>query len=412
MALRTPTRRARRAPQFRFGSLACLLLLAALVAGCAHDYPQSALSPKGDFAALVDGLFDTVMFWAVVVFVLVEGALLYVIFRYRGKPGDAEPEQVHGNTTLEIVWTVIPALVLAMIAVPTVRAIFKTNEIPAGNPLTVEVIGHQWWWEFYYPEYGIRTANEMHVPVGRTVSLRMNSTDVLHSFWVPQFAGKRDVFPKRETRIWFTAQVAGFWPGQCAEFCGIQHGKMAFHTVSQDSTTFLAWVDSMRATGSLTFDGKPAQQTTRQGATLAAAQQQPQTAAPQQPQTAAQDTARSAEMNPRDSSTAQVLDTTAAARGADAQALTQGLATFTKRGCQACHSVSAVNAPKGQIGPNLARVGARKYIAAGTLLNTDEHLARWIRDPQSFKEGVAMPNLGVTEDEARQLVAYFRALAK
>jgi cytochrome c oxidase subunit 2 len=403
MALRTPARRVRLASLFRFGSLACLLLAVAVLAGCAADYPQSALAPKGDFAQLVDGLFDTVMFWAVIVFVLVEGALLWVIFRFRGKPGDAEPEQVHGNTMLEIIWTIIPALVLAMIAVPTVRAIFKTNEIPAGDALTIEVIGHQWWWEFYYPEYGIRTANEIHVPVGRTVSLRMNSADVLHSFWVPQFAGKRDVFPKRETRIWFKALEAGFWPGQCAEFCGIQHGKMAFHTVSQDSGNFMAWVDSMRATSALQFNGQPAQQTSRQGATVAVA--------PQQAQTAAQDTARSAGMEPRDSATAQVLDTTAAAQGGDAQALAEGLPVYQKY-CVGCHSVSAVNAPKGMVGPNLARVGARKYIAAGTLLNTDENLARWIQDPQALKEGVLMPNLGVKPDEARRLVAYFRALAK
>src|SRR5512139_979022 len=165
-----------------------LLAVAALAAACGgttSQYPQSTLIPQGDFAAMVDEVFFTTVKWAVLVFVLVEGALLFAIWKFRGKAGDAEPEQTHGNTTVEIVWTVIPAAILAFIAVPTVRTIFRTAELPEGA-LEVEVIGHQWWWEFRYPEQQIVTASDLHVPAGRTVLLKIRTADVLHSFWVPQ----------------------------------------------------------------------------------------------------------------------------------------------------------------------------------------------------------------------------------
>ncbi|HEU4648537.1 MAG TPA: cytochrome c oxidase subunit II [Gemmatimonadales bacterium] len=367
----------------------------ALIAGCgtAAEYPQSALHPLGDFARMVDQLFTTTVRWATLVFVLVEGALLYAIFRFRGSPTDAEPEQVHGNTTVEIVWTIIPALILAMIAVPTVRAIFKTNELPGKDALTVEVIGHQWWWEFRYPEFNLVTANELHVPVGRTVSLRMGSGDVIHSFWIPQFAGKRDVFPNRETRIWFKADQAGNFPGQCAEFCGIQHGKMAFRVIAMTPDDFNGWVQHM---GTLVAKPAPAAaapapapadslKTSSAGATIQ--QSQGPSRAPEASKAAAADTAKPAPQDPQ---------------------VAQGEKLFAQKGCIGCHSLVAVNPPKGLIGPNLANVGARTWIAAGTLENTDANLAAWIRNPQQWKKGVLMPNLGVTEDEAKALVAYLR----
>ena len=216
-----------------------LPILVLLAAACSPDrYLQTALRPISDFARIGDDIQTQTFYWALGVFVLVEGALLYAIFRFRGKPDDPEPRQVHGNTTIEIIWTVIPALILAAIAVPTVRGIFQTSAIPAGDALKIEVVGHQWWWEFRYPDLGITTANEVHIPVGQTVSLRMGTADVVHSFWPPRFAGKRDVFPNRETRLWFKAEQAGEYPGQCAEFCGIQHGRMAFRVKAQTADEF------------------------------------------------------------------------------------------------------------------------------------------------------------------------------
>ena len=361
-----------------------LCLLTLIVIGCSSEhYPQTTLLPRGDFARIADDLLDTTVKWALLVFVLVEGVLVYAIFRFRGKPGDPEPHQTHGNTTVEIIWTVIPALILAAIAVPTVRAIFQTNATPAKDALTIEVVGHQWWWEFRYPEYNLTTANELHVPVGRTVSLRMGSADVIHSFWVPQFAAKRDVFANRESRMWFKAEVEGEYPAQCAEFCGIQHGRMAYRIRAQKPEEFRAWVAHMQTLGPKPPPGakpgaKPAAgartesgvRTASEGGTV----QQPGSAAgPQDPQYAS------------------------------------GEKLFLSKGCVACHSLQAVNAPKGMVGPNLANVGARSYIAAGTLKNTDANLAHWIRDPQGVKKGVLMPNLGLNEGEARALVAFLRA---
>jgi cytochrome c oxidase subunit 2 len=230
---------------------ACVLPLLVLVAGACSPghYPQTTLRPLSDFARIGDDIQNNTLYWATGVFVLVEGALLYAIFRFRGRPDDPEPSQVHGNTVIEIIWTVVPALILAAIAVPTVRGIFQTNAIPTGDVLRVDVIGHQWWWEFRYPTLNLTTANELHIPVGQTVSLHLGSADVIHSFWPPRFAGKRDVFPNRETRLWFKAERAGEYPGQCAEFCGIQHGRMAFRVRAQSPAEFQTWVAHMQTLG-------------------------------------------------------------------------------------------------------------------------------------------------------------------
>ena len=369
-----------------------LPVLAVLAAACSPDhYPQTALRPISDFARIGDDIQTTTFYWAFAVFVLVEGALLYAVFRFRGKPTDAEPPQVHGNTTIEIVWTVIPALILAAIAVPTVRGIFQTAAIPASDALTVEVVGHQWWWEFRYPDLGITTANEVHIPVGQTVSFRMSTADVVHSFWPPRFAGKRDVFPNRQTRLWFKAEEAGEYPGQCAEFCGIQHGRMAFRVRAQTPEEFQGWVAHMQTLGAKPAAAAPATtdsvRTASAGAEVSAA---PAQAKP--PAAGAKDSsAAAAPAAPKD------------------PAYAAGEKLFTAKGCIGCHSLNAVNAPKGMIGPNLANIGARSYIGAGSFKNTDETLARWIQDPQAMKQGVLMPNLGVKADEAKALVAYLRA---
>jgi cytochrome c oxidase subunit 2 len=356
----------------------CLLALA----GCSPErYPQTALLPLSDFARIGDSVQDQTFYWAVGVFVLVEGALLYAIFRFRGRPDDPEPKQVHGNTTVEIIWTVIPALILAAIAVPTVKGIFQTNASPGPEALRIEVIGHQWWWEFRYPEAGVVTANELVIPAGRTVELVQHSADVVHSFWPPRFAGKRDVFPGRETRLWFKADSAGLYPGQCAEFCGIQHARMAFHVRAESEADFDAWLARMQTVG------VPA----------------PAAAAP----APAADSLRTASAGAtlRQQQAGAAADSAAPADPLHAK----GEQLFKTKGCIGCHSLQAKGAPTGLIGPNLANVGARRYIAAGWLKNTDENLEQWIRNPQALKKGVLMPNLGVTAEEAQALRAYLRA---
>jgi cytochrome c oxidase subunit II len=351
---------------------AVLAVALAFVAGCgpASDYKQSTLDPHSDFTAMIHSLFQVEYYLALAVFVLVEGAMLYVIFRFRGKPDDPEPEQVHGNTTVEVIWTAIPALILAALAVPTVKTIFRTYEVPQGDALQVEVIGHQWWWEFRYPQYGLVTANELHVPTGRTVSLRMITQDVLHSFWLPQLAAKRDVFQQRTTTLWFKTEREGLYPGQCTEFCGIQHGRMAFQVMADSPANFDQYI-----------------------ATLKASAPPPVPAAP-----AAVDSAKPTAL-------AGATTTTLGATTVVADTV-EGNQLFLTKGCMGCHSLDATK-PMG-VGPNLAGIGTRKYIAAGWLENTDANLAKWIQHPQDVKHGVIMPNLGLTDAEAQALAAYLR----
>ena len=348
---------------------AALTSLLVLSIGCRADearYPQTTLAPLSDFTVLVDKVFQTTFFWAVVVFVLVEAVLLYAIWRYRARPNTPEPEQVHGNMVLEIVWTIIPAAVLAAIAVPTVQTIFRTSVTPENPDWEIEVIGHQWWWEFRYPGVGVVTANEMHVPVGRTISLKMWSADVLHSFWSPRLAAKRDVFPQgpgfsKINPLWFKADSTGDYTGQCAEFCGVQHARMGFRVIVQTEAEFNAWVASQRVGSPLVDGGRVAEPDST---------------------------------SPVDSLTIR------------------GRELFSAAGCIACHAMvgTPLAGTTALLGPNLTHFGSRTTLGANMYANTDENLAAWLRDPQKMKEGSLMKlPRPLTEAEIGTLVAYLRA---
>ena len=198
--------------------LPAVFLLAIVVAGCSES-AQSTFDPKGPVADRQLSLFWLIFWMAAAVFIVVEGALLYSIFKYRRRSGqddDQLPEQIHGNTKLELTWTIIPFFLLLAIAVPTYITIADQHSPPTGNklldmtgadnaPITVDVIGHQWWWEFRYPELGITTANQMHVPTNTVINMNLISTDVIHSFWVPKLGGKTDVIPGRDNTMWWIA---------------------------------------------------------------------------------------------------------------------------------------------------------------------------------------------------------------
>src|SRR5215213_10336108 len=195
-------------------------IAAVALTACSASYPNSIFHRHTEFNRDVSYLFDILIYLGTAVFIFVEAILLYAIFRYRRRSENDRPEHVHGNTTLEILWTAIPALILVFIAVPTVRTIFRTQAKAAPNALQVEVIGHQWWWEFHYPQYGITTANELYMPIGRTVNFALKTHDVIHSFWIPGLGGKRDLVNNRTNHIWFTpdsTQVEGeAFNGFCA----------------------------------------------------------------------------------------------------------------------------------------------------------------------------------------------------
>ena len=213
---------------------------------CGGPFPQSTLAPRSDFASATDVLFRDIFWWAAAVFVVVETLLLVALVRFRHREGRAAPKPTHGHTILEIAWTLAPAVILVFVAVPTVRTIFTTaGDVPA-DAFKVEVIGHQWWWEYKYPDLGITTANEMHVPVGKTVQVAITSADVIHSFWAPVLGGKRDAIPGHVNYIAFRTDSVGDYSGQCAEFCGASHGNMRLRVLVDGAPAFQAWVDAQK----------------------------------------------------------------------------------------------------------------------------------------------------------------------
>ncbi|NUO38663.1 MAG: cytochrome c oxidase subunit II, partial [Gemmatimonadaceae bacterium] len=227
-------------------SLAAALpaLLAVVFTACsAVGYPNSIFTRHTEFNREIGSLFDILIWLGTIVFIFVEAILLYTIWRYRRRSDQDRPEHVHGNTTLEILWTAIPALILAFIAVPTVRTIFRTQAAASADALQVEVIGHQWWWEFRYPQYKITTANELYLPVGRKVNFTLKSNDVLHSFWIPQLGGKRDLITNHPNYLWFTPDSVGeqAWNGMCVEYCGSSHANMRFKTFTVTPANFESW---------------------------------------------------------------------------------------------------------------------------------------------------------------------------
>jgi len=343
-----------------------LLALVLLVAACGVEYPQSSISPRTDFADIIHSLYTNIFWWTVLIGALVWVLMAYILVRFREKPDQERPEQNHGNLGLEIGWTIGPALIVVAIAIPTIQAVFATqpDEEEVGEALVVDVIGHRFWWEFRYPESGVVTANEMHLPVDRPIRLRLQSADVIHSFWVPMLGGKRDVNPivqtpegedPRYTYLHFTPYETGTYMGQCAEFCGLSHSLMGTRVVVESEDDFAAWEERM-LNPSYTEAQLPAQP--------AAETDQPGDAG------AAEDPSPMSEEE-------EVI-----ARGRDV--------FFQESYCVLCHAINGTSAA-GNIGPNLTNIGSRGTIAAGMLENTPENLIRWIDDPASLKPGVNMP---------------------
>ena len=229
----------------RLASFAAVSLLLAVVATAFTD-PMTTMNPKSSNADSVQGVYVIVLWLTGIVFVGVLALTLILAIMFRERPG-REARQFHGNTRLEVWWSLIPVVIVAIIAVPTFISIFETSADPPEDAVVVEVTGHQWWFEFRYPDQGIVTANEIHVPVDRAASFKLQSDDVIHSFWVPQLAGKVDMVPGHENDLWFTPNEVGMYLGQCAEFCGLSHANMRFRVFVDTPAEFEAWVASQKA---------------------------------------------------------------------------------------------------------------------------------------------------------------------
>ena len=252
------TRRSGRHSLIALAALGAILVLAAL--GCDADAHQSTFGVNGPVAREQLLLFNVLLWTMVAVFVLVEGALLYAAIRYRRKPGDPLPPQTHGHTPLEITWTIVPTILILGLGIWSVFVLFDLEPGEAialaqeqgKEPLHVEAVGHQWWWEFRYEDANpdaegaelITTANEMRIPTDRPIIMTLKSDDIIHSFWIPKLAGKQDVIPTKANQMWFLAEDAGMYYGQCAEFCGTAHAQMKFRVHALPDAEYQAWVDS------------------------------------------------------------------------------------------------------------------------------------------------------------------------
>jgi cytochrome c oxidase subunit II len=243
--------------------------------------------------------------------------------------------------------TVVTLFVLLFVSISTGASIRHFN---SKNAVTIQVMGHQWWWHVIYQNTAasetLQTANEIHVPVGKPVVILTSSNDVIHSFWVPNITGKRDLIPGYSTALWIQADKPGRFRGQCAEFCGHQHAHMAFYIVAQEQNDFDAW--------------------------------------------------ERAQINP-------------AVTPAPGSLQEKGMQKFMAGPCVMCHTIRGTDAG-GAVGPDLTHVASRSTIAAGTLDFNHENLLKWVRNSQDIKPGNKMPAMQITDDDLNAIVAYLESL--
>ncbi len=407
-----------------------IIMLGLAFAAGAQTYPNTTFQPHSELGRAIDFLWNRLLLLGTIVFVLVEGALIYVVFRYRRTGREtSKPPQTHGHAVLEVIWTMIPAFILLFIAVPTVKIIFQTQAKVAAGALEIEVIGHQWWWEFRYPQYKITTANEIYLPVGRTVNFKLNSNDVIHSFWTPQLGGKRDVIANRTNYIWYTpdsTMKSAVWNGFCTEYCGTSHAKMRFRVFTVQPAEFASWVAGQQkpAAYGATVASLPAGQATApaggepktsgtgaeggrsvaierpRGAFVPGAD----TIAAPSPTSGVQlaslpagytfprnvaefDYAKPHTPIPADMNFTKGLTGSAA----------RGMQTYSSAACIGCHAIAGNPSSVGNVGPNLTHIGSRATLGAGSFPNTPAYLALWIKNARKMKPGILMPTLGLNE---------------
>ena len=327
-------------------------LLTLLLVACGDGGSQSVLDPGGPQAARIERLWWFMLIVASVVFLLVLAATIRAFTR--GAPpvmtteaAERRERRMHTGIIAATVATVVTLFVFLIVNFSTERALAS---LPGDQAVSIEVTGYQWWWKVRYIDSTanrtLTTANEIHIPVGAPIKITLLSQDVIHSFWVPRLHGKRDLVPGRKAVTWLRADSAGVYRGQCAEFCGHQHAKMALTVVAHRTRAeFDAWFEHQ-----LTAAVEPA--------------------------------------------------TAEEARGKD---------VFMRSTCVMCHAIQGTDAGSGS-GPDLTHLASRGTIAAGTLPNTRGHLGGWITDPQSIKPGAKMPATSLEPAELQALLTYLQSL--
>jgi cytochrome c oxidase subunit II len=357
MIVSTTIRRAFRVRAFyRLPLTVCCSLL---LSGCAGV--QSALDPAGPQAGRINGLWWLMFYTLLAVFLIVMCALLLAAFRRRRpfsgemadmpdtKPEPARERRMSHTVMGGVVITIVILFVLLISSYLTGHSLYSVASTSGPGALTVEVTGHQWWWDVKYssepPSQMVQTANEIHIPVGRPVLFKLTSNDVIHSFWIPNLHGKMDLVPGHVTNIWIRADRTGTYRGQCAEFCGYQHAHMAFTVVVESAEQFKAWYDAQL---------RPA----------------PQPSTPEQ---------------------------------------TRGQQVFLSSPCIMCHRIQGTDAG-GRVGPDLTHIASRPTIGAGTLENTRGNLAGWVVDSQKIKPGNRMPPNNIDPQDLQALLDYLQSL--
>jgi cytochrome c oxidase subunit 2 len=217
------------------------------------DTTESPFAPNSPFAASIASLFSITLIVCAVIGVGVTAAIAYSLFRFRARPDGDEPTQVSGNHRLEVVWTLIPVAIVAWLFVMTVETIARSDP-PADRAPDLVVVGHQWWWEARYPS-GLVAANEIHIPTGKPLLVRLESADVIHDFWVPQLARKMDAVPGHPNFFWISADTPGTYGGACAEYCGTQHAWMRIVVDADEPAAFFAWQAEQLAPASAPLTG-------------------------------------------------------------------------------------------------------------------------------------------------------------
>jgi cytochrome c oxidase subunit II len=341
-----PRLRSGRGPRLRSGQALAAAAGALLFSGCSGN--QSMFNPQGPIARSMADLGWFLVWLCAAIYIAVMVALAIALFRRR-RESDSLPEtraRLVRNVVLASAATVVTLVALAVVTFASDRGL---NSPSGPGAITVDVIGHQWWWDFQYrdisPNDFVTSPNELHVPVGVPVVIKAMSRDVIHSFWTPNLHGKRDLIPGVVTNTWFQADAPGVYRGQCAEFCGHQHAHMAYQVVAEPTDKFLEWIQHQR---------QPA-------------------------------------MEP---------STGEARRGRD---------VFMRSACVTCHTIRGTDAGS-RVGPELTHVGSRLTIAAGTLPNTRDHLSGWVVNSQKTKPGNRMPPIGLTNDDLQAVLSYLRSL--
>lgn len=407
----------------RWGRASAAFAGLAVLTGCdlnffRMDGHQSTIKVEGVVAREQLELFYVTCWVSLVIFLIVGAVLAYATFKFRARSEADEhaepPPQGHGNPLIELGLIGASVLSLVIIAVPTLRGIWSTYDVPEVEKKDVYEVtgtGYQWWFKFEYPselapinDQGAKapliTGNELVIPAGRPIRIQLRTVDVIHSFWVPKLAGKVDMIPNRANHLYLKADKPGYYWGQCAEYCGDSHAVMRFRVIALEPKRFAQWVQDQSELAR-----------TRQATAADANRPKAQFASLRSFKTNEAGITEKFDIDPLQAWEAKQLPE----KNEDAALIAKGRELFTSKTCMACHAVRG-HGFAGVTAPDLTHIGSRTTIAAGLLENNAEQLRRWVRDPGSVKPGNKMAKayvdnkITISDEEQVALVAYLESL--